>query len=451
MNTEDSEMAGNQQEESGSAMLPSSVAPEEEECPTLPEQEGHMVIRSVQKMLTTWGSLMASQQEARMDVMARQQEAMLTMFSNKVQQLATKEELTAVMGERMEVLETRVNTYTEETCTRVKEEVKEGIKTVEERWRADLQCCADRVAMLEEHLARKEESASYLDPRDGGNTVERRLAGTSSLPALPLATSPPSPPVAPPHIPLSPPPDTTHYYDTQNLPAGKHLVVNSVEGHPQGVCVGGKVGYERKVTEYDGKVSFDAYQAQYEVIARRQRWTQEEKAFQLVSVLKGQALEVLKHLTPAQLWCYDSVAGALQRRFGRRRQPEVFRAQLKNRRRGKDEALPILAQGVEALVRGVYPMASEDTVDMLAKDCFVDALQNRQLQIHVKQAAPKNVQETLSRAAEFEAFLVSSGPVPSSPSNVTGWMSHPRRRWVRRVQTSGGAPQPGGKGESDAF
>ena len=120
------------------------------------------------------------------------------MFSSKVQQLATKEELTAFMEERMEILETRVNTYTEEMCTRVKEEVKEGIKTVEERWRADLQCCADRVAMLEEHLARKKESASNLDPREGGNAVERRLDGTSSLPALPLATLPPSLPVAPP-------------------------------------------------------------------------------------------------------------------------------------------------------------------------------------------------------------------------------------------------------------
>ena len=154
---------------------------------------------------------------------------------------------------------------------------------------------------------------------------------------------------------------------------------------------------------------------------------------------------MLEPLTPTQLRCYDSVAGALQRCFSRRRQPEVFRAQLKNRRRGKDEALPILAQDVEALVRGAYLMASKDTVDMLAKDCFVDALQDRQLQIHIKQAAPKNVQEALSRAAEFEAFLMSSGSVSSPLSNVTGWMSHPRRRWARRVQTSGGASQPAGR------
>ncbi|XP_076033024.1 uncharacterized protein LOC143020485, partial [Oratosquilla oratoria] len=185
-----------------------------------------------------------------------------------------------------------------------------------------------------------------------------------------------------------------------------------------GACGGGEVTRyekERKVMEYDGKVSWDAYQAQCDVVAARHSWSQEEKAFQLVSVLKGQALEVLEHLTPAQLRCYDSVAGALRRRFGRRRQPEVFRAQLKTRRRGKDEALPLLAQDVEALVRGAYPMATEDTVDMLAKDCFVDALHDRQLQIHVKQAAPKNVREALARAAEFEAFLMSTSAKTSQP------------------------------------
>ncbi|MPC59679.1 hypothetical protein E2C01_053705 [Portunus trituberculatus] len=184
------------------------------------------------------------------------------------------------------------------------------------------------------------------------------------------------------------------------------------------------VGCEKKVTEYDGKVSFDTYQAQYE------------------------ALEVLEHLTPpSQLRCYDSVTGTLQRRFGRRRQSEVFRAQLKNRRRGKVEALPLLAQDVEALVRGAYSMATEDTVDMLAKDCFVDTLQNRHLQIHVNQVAHRNVQETLALAAEFETLRVSSSSVPSHHSNVSGWMSRPNRRWARRAQTSGRAPPTWQEGE----
>ncbi|MPC53654.1 hypothetical protein E2C01_047552 [Portunus trituberculatus] len=125
-------------------------------------------------------------------------------------------------------------------------------------------------------------------------------------------------------------------------------MVSSAKRHPQGACVDGKVGCEKKVTEYDGKVSFNAYQAKYE--------------------------------------------------------------------------------DVKALVRGTYPTAKEDTVDMLAKDCFVDTLQDRELQIHVKQVAPRNVHEALARAVEFETFLVSSGPVSSSPNNDSDWMSRPKRQ-----------------------
>ncbi len=38
-------------------------------------------------------------------------------------------------------------------------------------------------------------------------------------------------------------------------------------------------------------------------------------------------------------------------------------------------------------------MVAEDTVDMLAKDCFMDTLCDRQQQVHMKQAAPKNMQK----------------------------------------------------------
>lgn len=90
-------------------------------------------------------------------------------------------------------------------------------------------------------------------------------------------------------------------------------------------------------------------------------------------------------------------------------------------------------------------MATEDSVDMLAKYCFVDALQDRQLQIHVKQAAPINVQEALAWAGEFEAFLECTRLVPSPPNIETSWKSCLGHRWARRAQTGHGVPQPGEK------
>ncbi|ROT60657.1 hypothetical protein C7M84_021808 [Penaeus vannamei] len=149
---------------------------------------------------------------------------------------------------------------------------------------------------------------------------------------------------------------------------------------------------DKRLAEYDGKVSWNAFQAQFETVARRQGWNDEEKAYQLVISLKGAAVEVLEHLTAAQMRSYACVVRALQRRFGRRQQPEVYHAQLKTRTRRQDESLPQLAQDIEVL------------------DCFVDALNDKQLQVHVKQAGPHNIQQALVRAAEFEAFLLTATP-----------------------------------------
>ncbi|XP_076050616.1 uncharacterized protein LOC143031087 [Oratosquilla oratoria] len=386
------------------------------------------------------------------EMLKHQQQVMADMLAIQMDQqkqvmTEVKEELRAIMGENMGSLETRANQYTDDVYHRVKEEVKEEMKAIEERYREHMQTCLDRVSTLEAVLVRQEngEIAANLDTVTWCNFAERRVAVSTITP-------PPSPPrsLSPPPASLQPRGECCHVNPGDDL-TGRRLGSRSSELQPRGACGGGEVTRyekERKVIEYDGKVSWDAYQAQYDVVAARHRWSQEEKAFQLVSVLKGQALEVLEHLTPAQLRCYDSVAGALRRRFGRRRQPEVFRAQLKTRRRGKDEALPLLAQDVEALVRGAYPMATEDTVDMLAKDCFVDALHDRQLQIHVKQAAPKNVREALARAAEFEAFLMSVSPAAPPPSDA--W-KRPSRAWARRAQASSKPSQPGGKVSSKPF
>ncbi|MPC19698.1 hypothetical protein E2C01_012625 [Portunus trituberculatus] len=44
-------------------------------------------------------------------------------------------------------------------------------------------------------------------------------------------------------------------------------------------------------------------------------------------------------------------------------------------------------------------------VTVLSRDAFVDALEDQQVQIYVKQAHPADVQHALARAMEFEAFL----------------------------------------------
>lgn len=198
----------------------------------------------------------------------------------------------------------------------------------------------------------------------------------------------------------------------------------------------------RRPSEFDGKVAWEAYLAQFELLADAQGWDSAERALQLVSSLRGSALKVLGHLTPVQRLLYPSVVEALRKRFGHHQQAEVYRARLKARMRARGEPLPQLAQEMETLVRRAYPAAQEDMVVVLTRDHFVDALQDRNLQLYVKQAHPMDVQEALARALELEAFLYTSvgGGAMEEPRRAPPTREFCAQRAQVMPVTEGGSP-----------
>ena len=159
---------------------------------------------------------------------------------------------------------------------------------------------------------------------------------------------------------------------------------------------------ERKPAEFDGRMACEAYLPQFELLAYAQGWNDAEQALQLVSYLREPALEVLAHL---QRMVHASAEEALETKFGKHHQAEVYRDSLNSRTRNLKEPLSQLAQELETVVRRAYPTALEDMVAVLAFDHFVHALQQRQLQIYIKQAHPCDLREALARALEFEAFF----------------------------------------------
>ena len=85
-----------------------------------------------------------------------------------------------------------------------------------------------------------------------------------------------------------------------------------------------------KPQEFDGKVSWPAYRAQFELIAAKNGWV-DEKAAYLAGSLKGPTLELLGHLPAETQSNYSSLATALEQRFGTANQDQLFRTQLRSR------------------------------------------------------------------------------------------------------------------------
>ncbi|MPC41190.1 hypothetical protein E2C01_034776 [Portunus trituberculatus] len=86
-----------------------------------------------------------------------------------------------------------------------------------------------------------------------------------------------------------------------------------------------RTSIQRKPAEFAGQVAWEAYQAQYELLAQGQGWGDQEKALQLMASLRRPAMEILAHMTVSQQL---TVAEALRRRFGSVFQAEVYREQL---------------------------------------------------------------------------------------------------------------------------
>ena len=95
---------------------------------------------------------------------------------------------------------------------------------------------------------------------------------------------------------------------------------------------------------------------------------------------------------------------ALKARFEPENQIQLHRAKLKSIIRRENEPLPQLAQEIGRLVRVANPGVPLEIRENLAKDSFLDALNDRELELSVFQSQPKSLPDALRIALEIEAF-----------------------------------------------
>ena len=164
----------------------------------------------------------------------------------------------------------------------------------------------------------------------------------------------------------------------------------------------------QRPASFDGKMPWEAYLAQFELVAEINRWSEAEKATHLAVSLKGAAATVLTNLTVDKRRSYATLTAALSARFGAAHQTELNRMRLKARTRGKEETLAELAEDVERLVRLAYPDATEAMVEVLAKDQFTDALPEEDTRLRIRQNKPATLKDALRIALELESCQLAS-------------------------------------------
>ncbi|MGH0118492.1 UNVERIFIED_CONTAM: hypothetical protein FKN15_016827 [Acipenser sinensis] len=71
-----------------------------------------------------------------------------------------------------------------------------------------------------------------------------------------------------------------------------------------------------KAGRYDGRTSWEAYRAKFQMVAQANGWNQAEKAVQLAAALEGEALRALSDLSDEELAYYRDVVTALSPLWG---------------------------------------------------------------------------------------------------------------------------------------
>ena len=154
---------------------------------------------------------------------------------------------------------------------------------------------------------------------------------------------------------------------------------------------------------FDGSVGWQDYITHFELCAEINEWSDVQKATHLAVSLQGPALELLCDMPREMRHSYVQLTH-LSARFGSQGRTDLFRTQLKSRVRRSGESLPELSQAITRLVLWAYPQATLELRQIMAMDYLIDALQDGDIRLRLKQGNPTSVTEAVNMAIELEAF-----------------------------------------------
>ena len=167
------------------------------------------------------------------------------------------------------------------------------------------------------------------------------------------------------------------------------------------------MGHKKPVVmpdKFDGTGTWSDYLAHFEMCATINAWNEPQKANFLAVSLKGTAQMLLGDLPVGGLMDYSVLINELESRFGYAGQSELFRTQVKNRRKRPEESLAELGQDIKRLTARAYPEATPSMRDLLAKGHFSDALTDSEMRMHIYHSKPASLQDTVHLATEWQAF-----------------------------------------------
>ncbi|KAJ8947861.1 hypothetical protein NQ318_010007 [Aromia moschata] len=138
-------------------------------------------------------------------------------------------------------------------------------------------------------------------------------------------------------------------------------------------------------------------------LTRANGWSLAEKATAMTLALRGDATDILQTLSLEEQDDYHQLVKHLEMRYGQSHLEHVYHSQLKNRYQKSNESLQEFEADIARLVRLAYSSTSENVMERLAVQAFLDGLRDAETRQALTLARPSKLVDALARALEFEA------------------------------------------------
>ena len=157
--------------------------------------------------------------------------------------------------------------------------------------------------------------------------------------------------------------------------------------------------------KFNGEGLLEDYLEHFEACASLNQWNKVEKVKFLAVSLTGQAREQLIGIKLDRTDAYKKLTSRLQKRYGPGGQTRLYRTNLRTRRQRENEGLRELGQAIRTLARQAYPNMADLERESMAKDYFLDALDDDELHRHVTMARTDSLDDAIATALELEGVL----------------------------------------------
>ena len=179
-----------------------------------------------------------------------------------------------------------------------------------------------------------------------------------------------------------------HRFSSSEESGSRHARTRKSKGH-------------MKPEKYDGNSCFETFLVQFNNCAQFNTWNSVEKLHYLRWSMTGTAARML---WGTEEMTYKQVVDRLRSRFGDLDMEEKYQAELQCRRRKPNESLRELAQDIRRLMMLSYPGDHSVTSERLAKEYFLNAFDDPNFELSVREKEPQTLDAALKYAQRLEVF-----------------------------------------------